>query len=266
LYLNIFSPTLRMSSGLCSGADMVKSIFPHIHSSLSALVQFSSRWEATHYLAQQVFSVLVSVNNYHWLLVAPLKLCLAVQDWSSTTQPTDAIIRSHPSLSDAFNNLSLSLADSHKLVFLSPHSCSIRDPSVPLADQGFSSPNLPNFLPTTTFNGFFEPVSMLVVGPPYHENHSSLDRPFQALWIPPTERFIRIKVLSGFDALMAFSQSPNSSLILPFQEPSTASRTTLAQALSRLLPSCWSSHTSQDNLPLGTISHPFSSLGSEGQV
>ena len=141
----------------------------------------------------------------------------------------------------------------------------MRDQSTPLADQGFMSPHLPVNLPKDPVNGFFEPISMIVVGPPFSENHSSQDRPFQVIWIPPNSSSICSHTLSGFEALMAFSQSPNRFLILPFHESVNSRQKTLASILSRFLPQCWSRQP-QASAPLGAFSHPYSSLGSEGQV
>jgi len=251
MYLNIFSSISRLTSGFCSGADMVSSLAPVI-TSIVTLVQFSSRWEVTSYLSSHPFSVFVSVRNYNWLLVAPFKICLLVQTWAATAQDTDAIIRVYPNLPETFSQLSLSLAEGHKLLFLSP-SYIHGFPNRPLADCGFTSPSLPVDLPSGMDNGCFEPISMLVISPPFPENCSIHTRPLQVIW---ADQSLHYRSASGLESLAPSGIRPLKSLILPFQETHDDITRTLSYLLMLALPTyCWPVSAMSPEVVEATIRH-----------
>ena len=259
---------------------MVTQIFPTLDSSLTTLVQFSSRKDASKYLAQATFSIFLTMMGYNWLLIAPLPLCQIIQTWAADTPAASvAIIRVFPTISAAYSQLSLSLADGARMVFLSHYT--VTNPSGNLSDQGYVWPNLPPN-PTGSSSGFHSPISILIVAPPFQEDCTADRRTFQIIWADENHK-LRYDVAVGHQDLCRLITSSGRHFIIPFPEPIRAhslafrimqalpdcgwpvvklSPTSILEALaSRAIPAPTTSFPLTEN-----VSHPISSQGCEGQV
>jgi hypothetical protein len=246
LYLNIRGQTsssdTRIVSGFCTGDEMVTKIFPKLDASFNTLVQFSSRWEVDEYMRRAAFTVFVTVRGYNWLLLAPFQIAQLVQRWASeSADSTDAIIRSYPTLSDAHRQIMESLASTNRLVFLSPPDVVSDEVNTNcLADLGIQWPTIHPELQQGASEGFFAPVSMLVVSPPYMENLTGVTREFDALFTDFGNSPIRVQRLKGYDDFVDFQCIPHRSLVIPFSEPNRNEESSLLFQLSQAMPYyCW---------------------------
>jgi len=235
IFLNVrLSPgKISLSSGFCSGADMVTKIFPILDSSITSLVQFTSRSEVSLYLHHSCFSIFLSMQGFNWLLLAPFPICQIIQNWASeNSEASEAIIKSSPTISAAYTELSLSMVEGAKMVFLTDYD---REPIGQLSDQGHEWPRLPPNLPTGMSRGFHEPVSMLITAPPYPENRTANRRIFQVIWADQNHR-LRHANLEGLPSLRRFTAAPGLHFVIPF--PERVHKHSLAFLIMQALPDC----------------------------
>ena len=261
LFLNVaMSPTTSvLTSGVCSGADMVSTVFPKLDSSLSTLVQFSSRQELTSYLTDRCFSAFVCVLGLNWLVVAPFRICQTIQQWAAQNpDATDAIIRSFQTIPDAIMQLSLSLEDEHKISLLSPDS--VLSPVSATSKWNFLSTNPPN----VNCYGYFPPVSALVTEP--HQQFPLLNQiqVIRSDQVPPGLQLVQ--GLPSFLRLRGHHQVP---FAIPFLEPEKPFNKTLVYLLMDTIHKMVSP---DDHLPPEGVTrtssppHPIHPQGSGGQV
>jgi len=114
-------PRHHLSTGFVSDDDLAGDMRFRQPEGFFQQISFTSRWQVDLFMSEAAFSVHVLVGNYQWLVVAPLAICHLIQQWSvqhNSTRP--ALIRVHPNLTEAFQELGLALAPGHELIFLSP--------------------------------------------------------------------------------------------------------------------------------------------------
>ena len=248
LSLNLDRPTW-MSSGFISGHELQFISLLRSIASYSFVRTFSSRLEVDLYFRDAAFSVQLEVQELHWLLVAPYFICKLVQDWASAFNNSPAIIRSHPDLGTAFEDLSSFLDSDGRLAFLSPlrHSSTLHpDQRTNLFNGSFAFPDLPQDYPMGRSHGCFRPVSMAILNSPFLNLHQ--DRKFTVISTEWGNSPARVDRCYGYsDMISTVSRTQGNSLVLPFFEGPEPTQCPLTESLLTWLPYfCWPS-PSQDS-------------------
>ena len=240
--LNLDRPE-AMSSGFLSGIEIQESSIINSIASYSMARTFSSRLEVDLYLRDAAFSVQVEVTSFQWVLVAPLFICRIIQDWSVMHNTSPAIIRSHPDLGTAFEEISSSLDLQGRLAFLSPLRYSALGPlqSTNLNNGTFQFPDLPHDLPSSRSQGCFRPTSMLILNFPYSESLDSARRGFTVLSTDWGNSPVRVDRCFGYSEMVTIvSRSHGNALVIPFLEGPSALQCPLTFSLIQWLPYfCW---------------------------
>jgi len=240
--LNLTRPE-ALSSGFLSGMELQGSLILDSIASYSMARTFSSRLEVDLYLRDAAFSVQVEVSSFHWVLVAPFFICRIIQDWSVIHNMSPAIIRSHPDLGTAFDEISSSLDSQGRLAFLSPLRYSSLGPlqSTNIRNGTFQFPDLPRDLPSSRSQSCFRPTSMIILNFPYNESLESDRRGFTVLSTDWGNSPVRVDRCFGYPEMVTIvSRSHGNALVIPFLEGPSALQCPLTSLLLQWLPFfCW---------------------------
>jgi hypothetical protein len=232
------------TSGFVAGPDIESGDYIRTISSFSYVRTFSSRQEVDLYLQDAAFTVQVNVNDHAWVLVAPLPLCQLIQEWASAWNGSPAIIRSHPNLTLAYEEIQSSMDFQGKLTFLSPmlkneDSLNAPQQSANILESSFSFPMLPKKLPRDCSHGCFRPTSMIIQNVPYHEMRMQ-NTTYTLIYSDWGNSPVKVKSCHGYDSLQLGVALPRGNyLVIPFQEDINTGMP-LTKGLVHCLPYyCW---------------------------
>ena len=178
----------------------------------------------------------------------------------------------------SFEEISSSLDSQGRIAFLSPpcHSALTSEQAINLLNGSFQFPSLPADLPRGHSQGYFRPVSMIILNFPYH----TCDRPDQGFtvisseWANSPAQVTRCHTYG--DMVTAVSRTQGNSLVIPFLEGRQSQNSLVSSLLTWLPYFCWPSPVQSeleieqaiaDSFVVPTIHRNNSSqisLGSEG--
>ena len=237
------NPRHHLSSGFASDDDLAGDLKVRQPECFYQQISFTSRWQVDLFLSEAAFSVHVLVSGYQWLVVAPLAICQLIQQWSVRNNATrPALIRSHPNLTEAFQELGLALAPDHELIFLSPQKFPETISQLPgFGMRSFRPEELPDDLPSGPSQAFFSPVTMLVASPSFDEHDDSSNQKFNVLYTDFGNSPVKLRRCQGRRALEEFTPQ-GYTFVIPFHEFDRQYKDTLAFELMQAMPYyCWPS-------------------------
>ena len=234
----------KLSTGFVSDDELVSALPVRPFEPFCQQVSFTSRWQVDLLLSEAAFSVHTFVQGFQWLVVAPLHICYLIQSWANShNQGKPALIRMHPNMTEAFQELSLALAPDHELLFLSPS----KDPDMLSQMPGIgmyshSPDSLPDDLPSGPSEAFFPPVSMLITSPNFDTADESRDQTFSVIYTDFGNSPVRLRRCNGRAALREFWPK-GYSFVVPFHEAESQYINTLVYDLMEAMPYfCWPCH------------------------